>query len=510
MTDEGGSAGVAPRRRAVALLAGPLAYASVVLLASAALPRGGAHVLGVAAWMALWWLSEPVPLAATSLLPIVLFPTLGVASVKDAAAPYANELVFLFLAGFLLAAALEHWHAHTRLAYAMIAAVGTEGRRVVLGVMLATGMISMWISNTATAAMMYPIALAVSDLFGDDDDTTAPWGRGQAALPGASAAHGIRTALMLGVAYAASIGGMATLIGTPPNLIFAGAARELTGETVSFARFMAVGVPIAAILIPACWAFLVFILFPSRATLGTGARQLLADRRAALGPLVGGEALTLAVFALTALAWLLRERKDFVGFVIPGLTDLAPGLSDASIGVAGALLLFVLGGRTSGGERRPLLTWREARAIPWEVLLLFGGGLSVAAAMEATGVARWLGTLMAGLGSYPTLLIYAGLAALVLVLSELASNTAVASMVMPIAASLASAIGQPPLALMLVAALAASTGFALPVATPPNAIVFGSGYVTVRQMARAGVLLDIIAIVVVVLMVALLYPVVFR
>lgn len=491
--DDSPAGGVARWQWWVAILGGPVAHALLFMLAPASLGESARHVLGLAGWMAIWWVTEPVPLAATSLLPAALLPLLDVASTRDAVTPYANDLVFLFLAGFLIAAALEHWNAHARIAYALIAAIGVTARRVILGVMVATAFISMWISNTATAAMMYPIVLAIAALFGEGPD-----------------ARRARTALMLGMAYAASIGGMGTLLGTPPNLILAGAAKELTGQEVSFVAFMAVGVPIVAILLPLCWALLVFVLFRVDVSLGGDARSLLRERRQSLGPLRGGEAWTMAVFSLTAAAWLFRERKVIGTLVVPGLVDLAPKLSDASIGMLGAVALFVLRGRTpDGASRRPLLAWDEARHIPWDVLLLFGGGLSLAAAMEATGLARWLGEQMGGLGQFPPVAIYLGLAIVVLVLSELASNTAVASMVMPIAATLAAAVNQPPLVLMLVASLAASTGFALPIATPPNTIVFGSGQVSVRQMLRAGLLLDLIAVVLIVGMVALLYPVVF-
>jgi sodium-dependent dicarboxylate transporter 2/3/5 len=442
--------------------------------------------------MAIWWVTEPVPLAATSLLPAGVLPALGVVTGREAVAPYANELVFLFLGGFMLAAALQRWNGHTRIAYTLIGAIGLTSQRIVLGVMIATAVVSMWISNTATAAMMYPIVLAIGGLFGADED-----------------AQRTRTALMLGMAYAASIGGMASLIGTPPNLIFAGAARELAGRDVSFVSFMAIGLPLTVLLLPICWFMLVHVLFPSRASLGDSARDALRERRAALGPLQGGEARTMAVFGLTAIAWLLREPKAIGTLMIPGLADLAPRLGDASIAILGASLLFIITGRTRSGDRRPLLTWAEARDIPWDVLLLFGGGLSLAAAMESTGLAEWLGGQMAALGAFPPFVIYIGLAMIVLLLSELASNTAVSSMTMPVVATLAAAIGQPPLLLMMVAALAASTGFALPIATPPNTIVFGSGQVTVRAMAKAGVLLDLIAVVLVVGVVSLLFPIVF-
>lgn len=473
------------------LVAGPLAYLLILGLAPSPSPDAG-HVMGLAAWMAIWWVTEPVPLAATSLLPAGLLPALGVTTARDAVAPYANELVFLFLGGFLLAAALERWNAHARIAYALIAVIGLSSRRIVLGVMVATGFISMWISNTATAAMMYPIVLAIAPLFGDGPD-----------------ARRTRTALMLGMAYAASIGGMGTLLGTPPNLILAGSARELAGRDVTFMSFLAVGLPLVVILLPLCWALLVFVLFPSRATLAESASRVLGERRSRLGPLGGGELATVTVFAATAAAWVLRERKSLGAFDLPGLVDLAPRLTDATIGILGAIVLFVLRGRTREGVSRPLLTWDEARGIPWEVLLLFGGGLSLAAAMESSGLAAWLGERLTGIAGLPPFAIYLGLAVFVLLLSELASNTAVATMIMPIVATLGNAIGQPPLLLMLVAALAASTGFALPVATPPNTIVFGSGQVTVRDMARAGILLDVVAVALVVLVAAVMYPIVF-
>jgi sodium-dependent dicarboxylate transporter 2/3/5 len=302
---------------------------------------------------------------------------------------------------------------------------------------------------------------------------------------------------------------MGTLLGTPPNLILAGAARELAGQEVTFLEFFALGVPLVLLLLPMCWALLVFVLFPSRAVLAEGASGVLQDRRTALGPLRGGEFATLSVFVLTALAWLNRERKEIGDLTIPGLVDISPRLTDATIGILGALCLFVIPARDTDGTKRPLLTWDEARTIPWDVLLLFGGGLSLAAAMESTGLARWLGDHLTALGGLPSLALYLGLAVFVLLLSELASNTAVATMMMPIIATLATAVGQPPLLLMLVAAFAASTGFALPVATPPNTIVFGSGQVRVRDMARAGVVLDVIAIVLIVAVIALMYPLVF-
>jgi sodium-dependent dicarboxylate transporter 2/3/5 len=478
--------------RLAALAAGPAVLAAIVLFGPAALALPARMVLGLGAWMALWWLTEPVPLAVTALIPLALFSTLGVSSARDAAAPYASEIVFLFLAGFLLAAALESWRAHERIAYKLIALIGFTGNRVVLGLIIATGFISMWISNTATAAMMYPIAVAVGALFGSSAD-----------------ARRMRTALMLGIAYAASIGGIGTLIGTPPNLILAAASRQITGREIDFLSYMMIGVPIVVVLLPVTWAVLVFGLFRNSATLSGEAERTIKRQQLELGALRGGERLTLIVFAMAAFAWILRERKDFGGFVMPGLTDLSPGITDASIGIASAILLFVITGTTPNGTRRPLLTWDAARNIPWDVLLLFGGGLSLAAAMEKTELTTWVTSSLSGLQGYPAIVLYVGLAVVVCGLSELASNTAVATMAMPIAAALAVAVDQPPLMMMLVASLAASTGFALPVATPPNAIIFGSGEVRVRDMLKAGLLLDGIAILLVVAIVATLYPLVF-
>jgi sodium-dependent dicarboxylate transporter 2/3/5 len=318
-----------------------------------------------------------------------------------------------------------------------------------------------------------------------------------------------RTSLMLGVAYAASIGGMATMIGTPPNLVVVGAIRELTGSSVSFVQFMALGLPVTLLLLPLCWFMLVFVSFRGRARIEGGADGMLRSRLEGLGPIRGGEARVLAIFLLAALAWFLRERKDFGGFSLPGLVDLFPRLSDAAIGVGAAVLLFIVPGTTREGERRPLLTWSEARGIPWDVLLFFGGGLTLAQAIEAHGITTWMGSWLEGLRGLPPAVIYLGLAVTVLVLSELASNLAVAAMMMPIAAALATSVGQPPVLLMLVAGFAASTGFMLPVATPPNAIVFGSGMISVRQMARAGILLDIAGVLLIVGVIVVLSPLVF-
>jgi sodium-dependent dicarboxylate transporter 2/3/5 len=468
-------------RRLAALAAGPLAYLLLMRLAPDGLLPDQREVLGVAAWMVLWWLLEPVPLAVTSLLPVVLLPLNGVLGIRDVTAPYANEMILLFLAGFLIARALERWDAHTRLALGIVSRAGRSGRGIVLGFMAATALVSMFVSNTATAAMMYPMALAVGSLFGNGRD-----------------ADRLRTALFLGLAYAASIGGMGTLLGTPPNLIFAAAARELTGTPVDFASWLPIGLPLVLVLLPAAWAILVFVLFRGDVTLDEPARDSVVARRLALGPLGGGELATLIVFFGTALAWTVRQPKELGALRIPGLQDWVPGITDASIGLAGAILLFVIAATGPDGKPRTLLRWSEAREIPWDVLLLFGGGLSLAAAIESSGLTQWLGAQLTVLADLSPVTILLVLVAGTVLLSELASNTAVAAMAMPLMAGLGVAADLPPVALMAAVALAASAGFALPIATPPNALVYGSGKVNARDMLWAGLLIDAVAIVAIV------------
>lgn len=474
------SASTASRR--LPLLAGPAAFIVLRLLAPGGLDPAQATVLGVAAWMAIWWISECLPLAVTALLPIALFPALGATTAREATAPFANDVVFLYLGGFLLAEALQLWRAHERIAFAVILRVGTDSRRLVLGVMIATAFISMWISNTATAAMMYPIALAIGARFGEGD-----------------AARSQRVALLLGVAFAASIGGMATLIGTPPNLILAGAARELLGIELGFFDFLKFGLPIALVLLPACWVLLVFVFHRERISLSADGVSSLREQQRGLGAMSVGERRVVTVFVAMAMAWFFREPKAIGSLTVFGLTNIVPGLTDAGIAIIGGIALFLVQGRSSAAQQmRPLLTWKEAREIPWDVLLLFGGGLSLAAAMESSGLATRIGEWMSGLAGLPLPLVLLGVAVVTVIVSELASNAATASMGMPIAVALAAALGQPPMLIMLTIGLAASVGFALPMATPPNAIVFGSGELTVRQMARAGLALDLIAIVTVV------------
>ena len=444
-----------------------------ILPAPAGMPPAAHAVAGLAGWMAVWWLTAVLPLAVTALLPLVLLPLITPMAVDHAARPYADPIIFLFLGGFFLAAATERWQLHRRVALAIIGVIGTDPPRLVLGLMVATAFVSMWISNTATAVMMLPLASAVLELARRESPTDAP---------------ALGRALILGVAYAASIGGIATLIGTPPTAIFAAAAARTLERPVGFAAWMAIGFPIAVVLLLFCWLLLVRVLFRLRGKL-PGVRDLVQRERVELGGWTLGQRVTAAVLGIAAVSWLLREPKTIGTLQVPGLVQVFPGLSDAGIAIGAALILFVC--PIAIRERRFALDWDSAARIPWGVLILFGGGLALAEAFTSSGLAEWIGRQLEGLRGAPTVVVIGAIALLFVVLTELTSNTATAAMAMPIMASLAPAVGVSPLALMATAALASALGFMLPVGTPPNALAYGTGAVTSGEMARVGVWMDL-------------------
>lgn len=469
-----------PLRTWLPAIAGPLGAAVIWLPpAPADMPPAAHAVAGLATWMAIWWLTASLPLAVTALLPLTLLPLLGTLRIEQVARPYADPIIFLFMGGFFLAAATQRWHLHRRLALGVIALAGTAPNRLVLALMLATAFASMWISNTATAVMMLPIAGAVLELARRESPASAP---------------NLGRALILGTAYAASIGGVATLIGTPPAAIFAAAAATVQGRPVGFAQWMTLGVPIAAILLLVCWLLLTRLLFPVRGAL-PGVADLVARERAGLGPWTAGQRITVMVLALAAAAWILREPKTIGAFTLPGLVNLIPGLSDAGIAIAAALALFLAPIATR--ERQFALDWESAERIPWGVLVLFGGGLALAEAFTTSGLAEWIGRQLEGLHGAPPLAVVAVVALLFILLTELTSNTATAAMAMPVMAALAPAVGMAPIALMATAALAAALGFMLPVGTPPNALAYGTGAITSGEMARAGIWMDLASAVVI-------------
>lgn len=454
------------------LVAGPLLFAAMLLVA----PPDG---MAVAAWraaavgvlMATWWVTEAIPIAATALLPIVLFPPLGVATAGAATAPYANPVIYLFLGGFLIAMALESCGLHRRIALAVLGVVGTRPANLILGFMAATAFISMWVSNSATVIMMLPMATSVIAL----------------ARAGPDASHApsrtFDVALLLGIAYAASIGGLGTLIGTPPNALLAAFMLETYGVQIGFMEWMLLGVPIVAVSLPFAWFLLTKWLYPVGTAPIAGSAAMLHDESRALGSISRGEWTVGAIMTLTAAAWVTR----------PLLEQWIPALTDTGIAMTGALLLFVV--PLAWRPLRVPLTWAHAERLPWAVLILFGGGLSLAAAIEQTGLAAWIGAALGAMTGWPVFAVILVVTTVVLFLTELTSNTATAAAFLPLVASLAVGIGAEPMLLALPTALAASCAFMMPVATPPNAIVYGTGAVTIPQMAWAGLWLNLFFIV---------------
>jgi sodium-dependent dicarboxylate transporter 2/3/5 len=479
------------------IIAGPILFTIVLLLPR---PDGitpdGKATLALAAWMAIWWLAVAVPLAVTALLPLVLLPALGVATPSAAAAPYANPVIFLFMGGFFLAATMQRWSLHRRLALAIVSRTGTSPRRLVAGFMLACALLSMWMSNTAATLMMMPIGVAVLSLLARPPERLDSDG----GLQSESGPLGV--ALMLGIAYAGSIGGVATLIGTPPNAVLAAMADELLQVDVSFARWMAIALPVSALTLLACWVLLCLVMFrlPDRPL--AGAARIIERERAGLGSWHPAERVTAIAFATAAVAWILREPKQIGELTIPGVQSLLPQVGDATIAIAAALVLFVWPTRDREGRRTAVLDWNHARSIPWDILVLFGGGLALAGAFQSTGLTEWLGGELAILAGLPDVLIIAAVATLFVFVTEITSNTATATLGLPVMAALGESIGVAPLALMTTAAMGASMAFMLPVATPPNAIVFGTGYIQPAEMRRAGFWLNWIGIIVITSVVA--------
>ncbi|MBM4003772.1 MAG: DASS family sodium-coupled anion symporter [Planctomycetes bacterium] len=444
-------------------------------------PQAGAAAVTVL--MAVWWMTEALPLAVTSLLPLILCPLLGVLSIEEAARPYADKSIFLFMGGFMIALAIEKWGLHRRLALVTVSAAGTNPSRLIGGVMLATGFTSMWISNTATAAMMLPIGQSLvtllSERVADSEDHSSSDKEN-------SPSRRFAVCMMLGIAYAASIGGMGTLIGTPTNVTLAGFAAKV-GMEIRFASWMKLGMPLALIYLICAWILLTQFLFPIRIRAIPGGRELIRDELRKLGRPSSAELVVLSIFVATTLLWLLRQPLQSWLRIPTGRFD------DSVIAMFGALALFVI--PVDRTWRRVALDWHTAARLPWGVLLLFGGGFALAAAMQASGLDLLIGAQIRSLGNQvPLWLMVVAIVTIVVFFSELASNTPTAATFLPITYGVAEAIGVPALFLLVPVTLAASCGFMLPVATPPNAIAFGSGYVTIRQMIRAGWRLNLIGI----------------
>jgi len=424
---------------------------------------------GLALLMAVWWATEAIPIPATSLLPILLIPVLGIGTVGSATSPYANSVIFLFLGGFVIGLAMQRWNLHRRIALNILLAMGSKPRKQIAGIMIATGFLSMWVSNTATAIMMLPIGLSVADMLTAESSSEEENSR-------------LVTAMLLAIAYAASIGGIATLIGTPPNAFLAGFLSKSYGVEIGFGQWMLLGVPVAMIMMVFTWWWLTRKGFNVK---GSDSSSAIRHALAELGPMSRGEKLVALIFVLAALAWIFR----------PILANHIPGLNDTSIAIAAALLLFAI--PVDVRNRTFLMDWESAGKLPWGVLLLFGGGLSLSGVIGTSGLAQWIAENMDWVATLPGLLMVIVVVVVILGLTELTSNTATAATFLPLLGALAIAQGIPPEMLAIPAAIAASCAFMMPVATPPNAIVFGTGHMKIQSMIRAGFILNIASVVVV-------------
>lgn len=474
-------------RSRIGLILGPLLFFITIFLPVAeGLSPEGQMVGAVAILMAVWWVTEAIPIAAVALLPISLFPLLGVMPTGSVTAQYANQIIYLFIGGFFIAVTMERWNLHRRIALSVISMVGAAPARIILGFMIASAILSMFVSNTATAMMMVPIGLAVikqaSDIVKENrsDIDTRP-----------EHFH-FAIALMLGIAYACSIGGVGTIIGTPPNTVFVGVADTLFDQQISFALWMAYGVPLAAIMLILCWLYLTKLAFPLRIKELPGGQEYIEAQLRELGKTTKEEKMILVVFGLVAAAWIIRGFVDFGYF------------NDAAIAITGAMVLFLLPSDYNKGVF--LLDWSTAVKIPWGIVVLFGGGLALAHGFSYTGLAEWIANALIFLSGYNIIILILAVALLTILLTEVTSNTATATMLMPILASMALAMSVHPYGLMIGATIAASFAFMLPVATPPNAVVFGSSFVSIPQMAKAGVWLNILGVILIVIFTVFILP----
>ena len=438
-----------------------------------------------AVWMAVWWATEAVPVPVTALLPLVLFAPLDIMPIKETASAYAHPTIYLFLGGFIIAAAIEKWNLHRRIALNVVRRIGASPLRLVGGFMVVSAGLSMWMTNTSTTMMLLPIVISVAVVILADRDDIAE-----------KDAKNFRISMLLGIAYGATAGGVATLIGTPPNAFLAGFMEENYGVVIGFAQWMKVGVPLTLIMLPITWFVLTRLIYPFNFDCDDTVRDHLESLRSALGKMSRPEKRVALVFVSVALSWMFRKPLS----ELPGLE----GLSDAGIAIAGAVLLFIIPSGQKKNER--LMNWERTTKLPWGILVLFGGGLALAGAVSSSGLAGWLGNSLAPLGVFGLPVLVVATAALVIFLTELTSNFATTATFLPVVAAVAIELGVDPMLIAVPVTLAASFAFMLPIATPPNAIVFGSGHISIPQMARAGLVLNLIGVVLLSVVALVLVP----
>ena len=461
-------------KKILGLLGGSILFLFIIFLPT---PKGMSlsawHTTAVALLMAVFWITEVIPLYVTALIPIVLFPILNISTIHQTAAPFGHPLIFLFLGGFLLAEGIQKWGLHKRIALKIIKFIGVSPKRIIAGFMLSSAFLSMWISNTATALMMLPIGLSVISVIKASKGLEEKQQRN------------FSVALLLSIAYSCSIGGIATLIGTPPNALMSAFMMETYKVDISFAKWLLIGLPFSLISLPLTYLLLTNIIFKLNIKLNIK-KDVIENEIKGIGKITREERIMQIVFVITALLWVLR----------PLLSKYIQGISDSGIAILGAIVLFFIPSRSGN----TILEWKDSKNISWGILILFGGGLSLAQGIKNSGLSEWIANAVLGSGEIPVLLMIILLTASIIFLTELTSNTATTAAFLPIIASIGIGMGLNPLQLVVPATIAASCAFMLPVATPPNAIIFSSNEVKIKDMTRAGILLNIVFIFIIVLL----------
>lgn len=441
-------------------------------------------VIGTVIWMIYWWITETVSMSVTALLPMIVFPLTGVMTAKEIAPSYGNPVVFLFMGGFILALALEKWNLHKRIALLIIEKTGSTAKGLLLGIIISTGLISMWISNTATAVMMLPIGISLLNVLESHHEKVVH--------------DNLTKSLLIGIAYAANIGGFATLIGTPPNVVFAAYMAEHHHYTIGFARWMLLGIPLSVSLLLLAWYVLAYILFPLGNHRYTSLKENIKAQKSDLGELVFGEKMVLIVFSLTCIGWISRE---YIVKLFPTLP-----LSDTIIALIAAVVLFLLPSKQENGR---VLEWKDTQKMPWGILVLFGGGLCMADGLEKQGVIQQISSIFETIHTNPFFIVLL-IATLSIFMTELISNVAQVTVMLPVISGIATGLNLPPMLLIVPMTIAASCAFMLPMATPPNAVVFSTGELKVKDMIRSGIIMNLIAVVMITLVAYFLIPIVFN
>ncbi|VAW16338.1 Sodium-dependent anion transporter family [hydrothermal vent metagenome] len=471
------------KTKSIGLLLGPVMFTCILLYFHPEdLSKEANAVLASTVWIAVWWITEAIPIAVTALLPLVLFPLSGGLDLPSTSGSFGHKYIFLYMGGFIIAIAIEKWNLHKRIALNIIDIIGSDVRKIILGFMLATAFLSMWISNTATSVMMLPIGMAIIKQLRDNpstkEDENLIFGK----------------ALMLAIAYSASIGGIATLIGTPPNLVLAGVVLDTYGYEITFMQWFVFGLPISVTLLFICWKYLTRYAFTFEQNEFPGGKEEIKRLLNQLGKISYEEKMVAFIFAFTAFSWIMRSIL---------LQKILPGLDDTIIAVVFAIILFLIPAKN---KKEKIINWEEAVQMPWGVILLFGGGMALAKGFDVSGLAFWIGGQMSTLAGLPFIVLILVLIASVNFMTEITSNLATTAMLLPVLAPMALTIDVHPFVLMVAAAVAASCAFMLPVATPPNAVVFGSGYLRIPDMVGKGFFMNVISIFILTLFVYFVLP----